>query len=171
MLKPGKHAVMVALIVYANDLHFRLDGVHFSCLLNFSESLFEKFDAGSLAWQMDGCKDADPKHIPEYVEDPERRRRPFAASRRSRRSFQTGSESVRPKGCERVLIPGVTKLVFGVRNVFLSAIPDRHSHATIAAGQLGFDSADVPYQRRDVSGSESVGESRFVRGRAFTRTS
>jgi hypothetical protein len=28
---------------------------------------------------MDGCKDADPKHIPEYVEDRMRRRRPFAA--------------------------------------------------------------------------------------------
>ena len=41
--------------------------------------------------QMDGCKDADPKHIPEYVEDRGRRRRPFAAPRHSRRSFQTGS--------------------------------------------------------------------------------
>ena len=41
--------------------------------------------------QMVGCKDADPKHIPEYVEDRGRRRRPFAAPRRSRRSFQTGS--------------------------------------------------------------------------------
>ena len=91
MLKPGKHAVMVALIVYANDLHFRLDGVHFSCLLNFSESLFEKFDAGSLAWQMDGCRDADPKHIPEYIEDSGRRRLPLAAPRRCRWSFQTGA--------------------------------------------------------------------------------
>jgi hypothetical protein len=31
------------------------------------KSLFEKSDAGSLAWQIDGCKDADPKHIPQYV--------------------------------------------------------------------------------------------------------
>jgi hypothetical protein len=34
----------------------------------FSKSLLEKSDAGSLAWQMVGCKDADSKHIPEYVE-------------------------------------------------------------------------------------------------------
>ncbi len=56
-------------------------------------SLFGQSDAGALAWQMDGCKNADPKHILEYVEDPSRRRRPFAAPRRSRRSFQTGAEA------------------------------------------------------------------------------
>ena len=58
------------------------------------KSLFEKSGAGSLAWQMDGCKDADPKHIPEYVEDSGRRTRPFAAPRRSRRSFPTGSRGM-----------------------------------------------------------------------------
>ena len=56
------------------------------------KSLFEKSDAGSLAWQIDGCKDADPRHILEYVENRGRRRRPVAAPRRCRWSFQAGSE-------------------------------------------------------------------------------
>ena len=56
------------------------------------KSLFEKSDAGALAWQIDGCKDADPRHILEYVENRGRRRRPVAAPMRCRRSFQTGSE-------------------------------------------------------------------------------
>ena len=63
------------------------------CLLvkqPLSMSLFEISAAGSLAWQMDGCNDADPKHIPGYVGDRKRRRRPFAAPRRCRRRFQTG---------------------------------------------------------------------------------
>ena len=42
-------------------------------------SLFGQSDAGALAWQMDGCKDADPQHIPEYVEVRGRRKLPFAA--------------------------------------------------------------------------------------------
>ncbi len=58
------------------------------------ESLFEKSDAGGWGWKMDGCQDAYPKHIPEYVEDRERRRRQFAVPRRSRRSFQTGSRYI-----------------------------------------------------------------------------
>ncbi len=58
----------------------------------YSKSLFEKSDAGGLGWEMDGCKDADLKHIPEYVEDRGRRRRPFAAPGCSRRSFRTGSK-------------------------------------------------------------------------------
>ena len=70
------------------------------CLIDI-KSLFEKSAAGALAWQIDGCKDADPKHIPEYIEDSGRRRRPFAAPRRSRRSFQTGSQE-----CQAVM-PGV----------------------------------------------------------------
>jgi hypothetical protein len=57
-----------------------------------AKSLFGKSDAGGLGGQMVGCKDADPRHIPEYVEDRGSRRRPFAAPRRSRRSCQTGSK-------------------------------------------------------------------------------
>ncbi len=67
----------------------------FPCVLTCvpaAKSLFGKSDAGGLGEQMVGCKDADPRHIPEYVEDRGRRRRPFAAPRRSRRSFQTGSK-------------------------------------------------------------------------------
>ncbi len=59
------------------------------------KSLFDKSDAGCLAWQIDGCKDADPKHIPQYVENRGRRRRPFAAPRRCRRSVRTGSKILR----------------------------------------------------------------------------
>ena len=61
------------------------------------KSLFEKSDAGSLAWQIDGCKDADPRHILEYVENRGRRRRPVAAPMRCRRSFQACSKPGREK--------------------------------------------------------------------------
>ena len=56
----------------------------------FSQSLFEKSDAGGFAWQMDGCKDADSKHIPEYVEDKLPRRRPFAAPKALPAEFPNG---------------------------------------------------------------------------------
>ena len=56
------------------------------------KSLFEKSDAGSLAWQIDGCKDADQRHILEYIENRGRRRRPVAAPMRCRWSFQACSK-------------------------------------------------------------------------------
>lgn len=66
---------------------------HVEHKLNSSfQRVFEKSDAGSLAWQADGCKGADPKYIPEDVENRGPRRRPFAAPRCSRLSFQTGSQ-------------------------------------------------------------------------------
>ncbi len=80
------------------------------------KSLFEKSDAGSLAWQIDGCKDADQRHILEYIENRERRRRPVAAPMRCRRSFQACSEPdqerkplitrmprIRGEGCNEVV--------------------------------------------------------------------